>query len=247
MKTTNRLATALILFALIASTVYAEELTISKILENSGQYAKQIEDLGSKQDLNILKDISVESFSVSPDNETLVAKVKIGSTELIQQVNTKDLQKQADSIAKTAGSAAEQVKKENISFDVDALLGRANALEKVTIKKTKDNVTIGTGSIEANSTGRLELENQKIYIRDDARKQVVNFTPEQAIAISGIGKVQRTELRTGTFQASYEISGRKSGKIFGIFEVEFDKKTVVSAQTGQVISEEQPFWGFLVG
>ncbi len=44
----------------------------------------------------------------------------------------------------------------------------------------------------------------------------------------------------------YEFHGFRFGKLFGIFDTDYDLKTFVDAKTGAVERVEQPWWGFLV-
>ena len=84
---------------------------------------------------------------------------------------------------------------------------------------------------------------------DMGLENVTNDTPKQVISpvkiapnFSGVENVTLV----GGEKPKYVIQSREKRKLLWLFEVEVQTKTEVNAQDGQVISQEQPWWGFLL-
>jgi hypothetical protein len=141
-----------------------------------------------------------------------------------------------------------------------------NAQTKTTIYTTQSNkepvsnditiwtATSGNGGIletvvaSVGYTGGLSVEDSKLFMETSAGKKIINVMPEDAIASSetpNSESIQKIELRVESQKPIYSIEGAKRARILFLFPVNLEIKTKISAETGQVISVEKPWWSFL--
>lgn len=80
-------------------------------------------------------------------------------------------------------------------------------------------------------------------------ENVTNDTPKQVISpvklAANFSNVTNVSLIGGE-QPKYVIQSKVRKKFLWMFEVQVETKTELNAQNGQIISEEKPWWGFLL-
>jgi hypothetical protein len=80
-------------------------------------------------------------------------------------------------------------------------------------------------------------------------ENVTNDTPKQVISpvklAANFSNVKNVSLIGGD-EPKYVIKSKQKKKLLWLFVVEEEVKTEVNAQTGQIISEEKPWWSFLL-
>lgn len=83
----------------------------------------------------------------------------------------------------------------------------------------------------------------------DGGVRTINVLPGEAIEKAHVEKVESVELREierdGTDKIRYFIDAKKTGRLFGIFSVEYDFVAEVDAESGKVVGKG-PWWGGFV-
>lgn len=116
-------------------------------------------------------------------------------------------------------------------------------------KATPGNKSIlETALASAEYSNELVVENSKLFMRTSAGKKQINVLPEEAIGVSetpNIGSIKKIELEEESQRPIYSVEGEKPVKILGIFSITLGIETKVSAETGDVISVNKPWWSFI--
>ncbi|MEM5831072.1 MAG: hypothetical protein QXO40_02625 [Candidatus Aenigmatarchaeota archaeon] len=106
-----------------------------------------------------------------------------------------------------------------------------------------DNVTIIVEGVIVKSKVPIRYENESI--KDDETNKTINVTPEK------IRERIRERIREMLLERKgnliiYNVNAEKSGRILGIFPVNFEVRYEISAEDGREISIKKPWWSFLV-
>jgi uncharacterized membrane protein YkoI len=90
------------------------------------------------------------------------------------------------------------------------------------------------------------MEENTLYIEASTGRIVINILPEEASSkATEIETVKEMELKQEDEKPIYLIKGEKFSRILAIFPVKLKIETKVSAETGEVLSVEKPWWSFL--
>ena len=100
-------------------------------------------------------------------------------------------------------------------------------------------VTVSQGGVEATSSG-VSIRDQKITVGNNE----VKVLPVQAKALIR-GNMDSLELREEAGKPVYEGKVTTEAKILGIIPTSFETTTVISADSGQVVSENKPWWSII--
>ena len=113
----------------------------------------------------------------------------------------------------------------------------------VNITKIKDNIAMKLG----NETGLLipipgviKIINNTITVDD----LPINVAPDE-ITEKAKMKIKEMKVEKENNTLVYSISGEEDRKFLGIFAIKVEKRIKASAETGQIIKEELPWWSFL--
>jgi len=99
--------------------------------------------------------------------------------------------------------------------------------------------------IIAETIEEVEIKDDKIYVNNKEIKIMPNTASETAIEKLKMNKDVKIELKD-TGKPSYEIEGKKLGKILGLFEIEMPVKIIIDAEDGDIENIDKPWWSFLV-
>lgn len=107
--------------------------------------------------------------------------------------------------------------------------------------------TIESGSVSAEYSGELAVEQSKIYMRTSSGKKQVVVTPEDIAAISGLLKEHVLEMKLAEQAGKplYSVKGMKQARLLFIIPVSMEVEIDVDAETGNVVSMKKPWWSFM--
>ncbi len=94
----------------------------------------------------------------------------------------------------------------------------------------------------------LFIEDFKLFMETSVGRKKINVLPEDAMKISGVSNIaltQEIELKEKSEKPVYSVIGVREARILFIFPIRLEIKTIVSAETAQIISVEKPWWSFL--
>ncbi|MFH1133005.1 MAG: hypothetical protein V1735_00795 [Nanoarchaeota archaeon] len=83
----------------------------------------------------------------------------------------------------------------------------------------------------------VELKDDKLFVDDKEVKQMPT--------VKDNSRVQRIVLETEQGRLLYKIKEKKDYRIIGMIKVQVDAERSVDAQTGEVVTEKKPWWGFV--
>ena len=117
----------------------------------------------------------------------------------------------------------------------------------ISLSKTgTDKTSIQSGNVEVVTSEKVSVTNSKLVMETlSGSTKEINVMPEEVSAILGTSSIATTELKEESEKAIYSVSGTKSAKVIAIFPVEMNIQAKVSAETGEIISIEKPWWSFL--
>ena len=105
---------------------------------------------------------------------------------------------------------------------------------------------ISISGATVSTTQPVQVEQSKLYMETSAGPQEVKISPTEATEkIPEAVIVDEVRLEEGSEEPIYSISGSKEAKILFFIPVSVPVQTQVSAQTGQVVSVQKPWWSFL--
>ncbi len=120
--------------------------------------------------------------------------------------------------------------------------------DSIEIINNETDLTIKEGQIEVNTTQKVVINSDGIYVDTDNTRKKITVFPRQAreIAIEKT-RMQPTKisLETRGDTVEYAFVVKETGKIFAIIPTEFEVKVFVDAQTG-ITKTEKPFWSIFV-
>lgn len=126
--------------------------------------------------------------------------------------------------------------------------------EMVTVKAANTNmvivqeqnrVLVSDAAASAEVKTQLKYEEQAM-VSTKSNKEI-KVVPSVAVkAIPTAAEVKSIALTDDGTVPAYEVSAVSSGKMFFVFPMQMEITYKIDATNGQVISEEKPWWGFLV-
>jgi len=130
-------------------------------------------------------------------------------------------------IETTTGGSGKPIEDTSVSFEIES-----------------KNATITQGDIETQAIN-INIEEEKITMETTSGVKLINVLPDKARKISKIEAVQTIQLEEKKSKPVYTITGTKPAKLFAFISVDMYVVTEVNAETGNVVSEKKPWWGFL--
>lgn len=100
----------------------------------------------------------------------------------------------------------------------------------------------------AECPNELVVEESKLFMKTSVGKKPINFLPEDVIGISETPTkeaVKKIELKEESQKPLYSVKGIKQARILFIIPVSMEIETKISAETGDVISVNKPWWSLL--
>lgn len=115
--------------------------------------------------------------------------------------------------------------------------------------ETKE-ISIQIGNLTVRTRNRLHFKMNQLFIETPHKNISINVIPSVATQVvmtkEPIDEVKNAELEVeNETNASYKIEGIRKARLLGIIPVELRVRARVSAETGDVIKVEKPWWSFL--
>lgn len=96
----------------------------------------------------------------------------------------------------------------------------------------------------------LTFVNEKIFIQTEKGMVEIKVLPQTAENTAKqeakLDEIKEIKISFKEEKPVYEITGKRKGTLLFFFQMEIESKTTINAETGEVISKEEPFWGFLL-
>lgn len=115
----------------------------------------------------------------------------------------------------------------------------------ISIIKEDSNLKIKSGDVEVVTSEKVFVENSELYVYTSKDIKQIKSFPEEAVSSSKIETLINIELIEENEKLVYHIFGTSKGKFLFIFPVTLEIKTIISAETGEVIDIDKPWWAFL--
>ncbi|KKU03988.1 MAG: hypothetical protein UX88_C0011G0014 [Candidatus Woesebacteria bacterium GW2011_GWC2_47_16] len=199
---------------------------------------KSSDSLGTK--LAVLKS---ESEGDSSDNSG-PGSTESSSDESQDEDNDEDID-EVDELEDEVEDEDEDELEEEEELEVES--GTETAKIKIKVKKVNNRFVFMTREIEAETDFPLSVNPQtnELVVTTPAGEKVVTILPDQAVTNMLANNVfDRQENVNIVFEDEtviYRISGARDERLFGLFRIALPTTAVVSADTGQLIAQEQPF------
>ncbi len=198
---------------------------------------KSSDSLGTK--LAVLKS---ESESDSSDNSGP------GSTESSSDDNQDgDDDEDVDEIENEVEDEDENEIEDEEELEVESGTEAAKIKVKIKVKRVDNRFVITEREIEAETNFPLSVnpETRELTVTTPAGEKVVTILPDQAVSNMLANNVfDRQENVNIVFEDEtviYRISGARDERLFGLFRITLPSTAIVSADTGQLIAQEQAF------
>lgn len=116
----------------------------------------------------------------------------------------------------------------------------------VSIEKLPNGLSIQSGEVATVTTGGLVSEGNKLFLKTSIGNKEIKILPEEASSkATAVTEVSTIELKEESQQPIYSVNGTKQVKLLFVIPVLMQIETKVSAETGNVISVNKPWWSFL--
>jgi hypothetical protein len=153
-------------------------------------------------------------------------------------------------IEKSAGQRVVEIRRELTDEEVEVL--PAAIYNRITIKPgptEKSRFLLVTKDIEAVTSGDIEIENKKLYIKSGNLKAQVKVLPdmasERAREAAKVHTIKDMELRIMEKKPVYVIHGSQKARLFGLIPTEYQVTAHIDGETGDISRADRPFWAFL--
>ena len=108
------------------------------------------------------------------------------------------------------------------------------------------NEMLNNEEINVITSENLSLIGSKIMMQTSSNSsKEINFMPEELYDILMLDSIENVELNEESENAVYSVIGTKKAKVLMVFPADMKVEAKVSAETGEIISMEKPWWGFL--
>jgi hypothetical protein len=134
-----------------------------------------------------------------------------------------------------------------ISVSVRESAETSSATIPVTIyvDEVKKITTIQAGEVSATTRETIKVENSEMNIEREEKEFRVHILPAAAASSSGRSGISEIELKVADDKPVYDVSGTESSKVLGLIPVQMQIMTRVSAENGETVRTEKPWWSFL--
>lgn len=123
--------------------------------------------------------------------------------------------------------------------------------DKTTIEFTAD-VAEGKVLLKMDSQAILvnrpiEIRDSRAYLETSAGTQEIKVMPGSVVAkLKNISDPKVISIEEKDAQPVYLVQGRKTGKLFSLFPINYSVETAINVQTEATVSLKKPWWSFLV-
>lgn len=179
----------------------------------------------------------IENEIEAPENENIGVKLTDGALD----IESKE--------ASSAASSKKLGKAQNIKLTL-----KQNGVEQqLEVKAEGDHLTLAAQNIGAEAQFPLTFNKAtgQLLVTTPNGQRVIRILPAQASNIARSAGIQnqidkieiQTSSNTGTNEdVVLKLTGRKTGKILGVFDVNQPVETEIGAQSGNVVNINEPFW-----
>ena len=115
----------------------------------------------------------------------------------------------------------------------------------IEIKKNEDKLEIKSGTTSVTSKEEFVIKESKLYMKISSGDKQIKIIPDEAISSSKIERIGGVTLETSEEKVVYSVSGNSSGKLFLVIPITAEIDVKINAETGEIISTENPWWSFL--
>ena len=114
------------------------------------------------------------------------------------------------------------------------------------VQKQEQKTTLTSNGASATCNETLMVQNQNVYLEQNGNQYQIKVMPSQVISEElENSQVQNMTLEMHSEGPAYKFRVQEQRKFFWIFPVDSQTEYIVSAQTGELIEEAGPWWGFL--
>lgn len=111
-------------------------------------------------------------------------------------------------------------------------------------------IVVESGNVTAATENEVTIINSTLVITDGTELHPIDFLPDEALEQveehnDNAIEIFEIELKIENRAPVYEIRGRRNADLLFIIPVTLEIISIVNAQTGEIIEEKLPFWGFL--
>jgi hypothetical protein len=127
-----------------------------------------------------------------------------------------------------------------------AVIENEGKLKKIKITRETSKLVLTTGATTVSSDKPLQVSNKKLFIGE----KEIKIRPDTAIKKAeeaGLQPTEQARLIEENSNLIYSFKGDKEVKLLFIIPIKMNLETNVSAETGQVVSVNKPWWNFLAG
>lgn len=213
-------------------------ILIVAIFVLAGLTAYSTKSHGTEANLAVLKSDSEED---SNDNSGPGS----GSSDDSQDQDDEDEPETEDEVENEVEDEDEDLAEDEEELEVES--GSEAAKVKIKVKRVENRFTFTVREIEAETNFPLSVNpiTNELVVTTPAGEKVVAVLPDQAVAnmlaTNIFDRQQNVNIVFENESVIYKISGEKDEKLFGIFKLVVPTTAVVSANTGDLVSQEQSF------
>jgi len=219
--------------------------------QNSNQEINSTtESTGEKSTSTSQINYNIKEISISPSKANVDVKVQTSTGELVKSIDFGTISQNASSLDEKAITNQFDPVKENLP-SIEIMIkssereGSTGENTKINISKLDNYVTITSNSITSTTKNEIKVEENNLYVVSANEKKQVKVMPDEVFSSSGISEA-KISLGIQDGSANYVVNGTKKGKLFGLFDSEYEVTKKISAETGKLVSEDKPFWSLFV-
>jgi uncharacterized membrane protein YkoI len=104
-----------------------------------------------------------------------------------------------------------------------------------------DTVNVTEGNVTVETSDNISIENDSLFVDEQKVTVMPSEVPSRIMAKT----VRSAELQVVNGEPVYQVNATKSAKLLWLFDSDMDIETTLDAATGQIQSENRPWWSFL--
>lgn len=119
------------------------------------------------------------------------------------------------------------------------------ASANMVVVKDQNRVYVSDGSVRAEVRTRLRYQEEALVSTESSKE--IKIAPSVAVeAIPAKAEITAVELTDDGTSPAYKVSAVSTGNLFFLIPARMEVKYRIDATNGVVVSEEKPWWSFLV-
>lgn len=121
----------------------------------------------------------------------------------------------------------------------------ANTWLNIRVTDTDSEAVLEVNGVSAWARNKLRIKQSQLYVATVAGSARVWLLPDEVGELVRKQDIHSITLKTIDYKPIYEVSGVAKGKLLGLVSIDVAISSSIDAQSGEVIKEKMPFWGFL--